>query len=85
MYLSAQALMYGSGRSELMQVYVQKSTSTTFPRSDLPVRGGVEPAERAAELGHASLVGQGAGRSALPSAPSAATVTPIAGRMDAVR
>src|SRR5499427_8092551 len=32
--------MYGSVRSQLMQVYVQKSTRTTFPRSDAAVSGG---------------------------------------------
>jgi hypothetical protein len=31
--------MYGSVRSQLMQVYVQKSTTTTFPRSAAGVRG----------------------------------------------
>src|SRR5687768_16675195 len=39
-YFSAQARTYGSVRSQLMQVYVQKSTSTTLPRSAEAVRGG---------------------------------------------
>src|SRR5712691_7268391 len=34
LYLAAQLLMYGIGRSELIHVYVQKLTSTTLPRSD---------------------------------------------------
>jgi hypothetical protein len=40
LYFSAQARTKGSVRSQLMQVYVQKSTSTTFPRRSDAVRGG---------------------------------------------
>src|SRR5258708_23362963 len=39
LYLVAQLLRNGSGRMELMQVYVQKLTSVTFPRSDLRLKG----------------------------------------------
>src|ERR1051325_7463946 len=37
LYFAAHAFMYGSSRRLLMQEYVQKLTSTTFPRSDLPL------------------------------------------------
>jgi hypothetical protein len=43
--LSAHARTYGNVRCQLMQVYVQKSINTTFPRSDSAVSG--------AELSHA--------------------------------
>jgi hypothetical protein len=36
----SQARTYGSGRSQLMQVYVQKLTTTTFPRQASAVCGG---------------------------------------------
>src|SRR5580698_5156613 len=39
LYFAAQLFTYGKGRSELMHVYVQKSTRTTLPRSDLPFNG----------------------------------------------
>src|ERR1700733_11209280 len=39
LYLAAQASMYGSSRRLLMHEYVQKLTSTTLPRSDLPLNG----------------------------------------------
>src|SRR5580700_1966467 len=39
LYFAAQFLKYGNGRMELMQVYVQKSTNTTLPRSDLRLKG----------------------------------------------
>src|SRR5215831_14629311 len=38
-YLAAQFLRYGSGRNELMQVYVQKLIRTTFPRSSFVFKG----------------------------------------------
>src|ERR1700722_16064702 len=38
-YFVAQFFRNGSGRMELMQVYVQKLTSVTFPRSDLRLKG----------------------------------------------
>src|SRR5918994_2837129 len=38
-YLAAQARRYGSVRSQLTQVYVQKSTSTTRPRRPSGVKG----------------------------------------------
>src|SRR3954447_680830 len=38
-YFSAQARTYGSVRSQLMHVYVRKSTTTTFPRSPSGVSG----------------------------------------------
>ena len=38
-YLAAQARRYGSVRSQLTQVYVQKSTSTTRPRRSSGVNG----------------------------------------------
>src|SRR6185369_4441 len=82
LYFSAHALMYGSGRSELMQVYVQKSTSTTFPRSDLPVSGSELSQPSAPPSSGMRPSSARAGCSALPSAPSAATVTPIAGSRD---
>ena len=40
LYFSAQARTYGSVRSQLMQVYVQKSTSTTLPRRPAALNGG---------------------------------------------
>src|ERR1700724_863474 len=40
LYFAAQAFMYGSSRRLLMHEYVQKLTSTTFPRSDLLLKGG---------------------------------------------
>src|SRR2546427_630441 len=39
-YLASQARRYGSVRSQLTQVYVQKSTSTTLPRRPSAVSGG---------------------------------------------
>src|SRR5271165_1819242 len=39
LYFAAQSLKYGNGRIELMQVYVQKLISATFPRSDLWLNG----------------------------------------------
>src|SRR6185369_16892513 len=45
LYLAAQARTYGSVRSQLTHVNVQKSTRTTFPRSPSAVSGG--------ELSHA--------------------------------
>src|SRR4051812_34354055 len=39
LYLFAHSLTYGSVLIQLMHVYVQKSTSTTFPRSFSVVRG----------------------------------------------
>src|SRR5579872_5279937 len=39
LYFAAQAFMYGSSRRLLMHEYVQKLTSTTFPRSALLVNG----------------------------------------------
>src|ERR1700683_3976227 len=39
LYFAAHAFMYGSSRRLLMQEYVQKLTSTTFPRSALPLNG----------------------------------------------
>src|SRR5580765_6286487 len=39
-YFAAQLLMYGCGRSELMQVYVQKDTSTTLPCKEARPRDG---------------------------------------------
>src|SRR5215831_3718680 len=45
-YLSAQARTYGSERRQLMQEYVQKSTSTTLPRRPSAVSG--------AELSHST-------------------------------
>src|SRR5438552_3949276 len=44
-YFFAQARRYGRVRSQLMQVKVQKSTATTWPRKPAGVRGG--------ELSHA--------------------------------
>ena len=38
-YFSAHARTYASVRSQLMQVYVQKSTRTTFPRRTSGVSG----------------------------------------------
>jgi hypothetical protein len=40
-YFSCHALRYGSVRSQLTQVYVQKSTSTTRPRRGSDARGSV--------------------------------------------
>src|SRR6267143_2346203 len=39
LYLSAHPRTWGSERSQLMQVYVQKSTRTTFPRRSALVSG----------------------------------------------
>src|SRR2546425_10514472 len=39
-YLASQARRYGSVRSQLTQVYVQKSTATTLPRRPSAVSGG---------------------------------------------
>src|SRR3954451_7833997 len=38
-YFSDHARTYGSVRNQLMHVYVQKSTATTFPRSSSTVSG----------------------------------------------
>ena len=47
---------YGNARMQLMQEYVQKSTSTTLPRSSSrDQRRGVEPLRRAVERRHACL------------------------------
>src|ERR671916_1998133 len=40
LYFSDHARTWGSERSQLMQVYVQKSIRTTFPRNPAAVRGG---------------------------------------------
>src|SRR4051794_22167 len=45
LYPAAHARMYGTVRSQLMQVYVQKSTRTTLPCRSAAVSGG--------ELSHA--------------------------------
>src|SRR5213593_1955710 len=39
LYFAAQLLTYGIGRSELIHVYVQKSISTTLPRSAFAFSG----------------------------------------------
>src|SRR5947207_13023294 len=40
LYFAAQAFMYGSSLRLLMHEYVQKLTSTTFPRNALLLNGG---------------------------------------------
>src|SRR5579862_5624444 len=61
LYFAAHAFMYGSSRRLLMHEYVQKLTSTTFPRSDLllklgelsqataPSKSGIGPSSPAAD------------------------------------
>src|SRR6202035_1972127 len=73
LYLAAQAFMYGSSRRLLMQEYVQKLTSTTFPRSALLLNG--------AELSHDTAPSKsGNGPSSPPpaiaTAPAATAAAP---------
>src|SRR5258706_15938051 len=65
LYFSAQAFMYGSSLRLLMHEYVQKLTSTTFPRSDLLLNG--------AELSHVTAPSNSGIR---PSSPDAIATTP---------
>src|SRR5215467_8539265 len=69
LYFAAQAFMYGSSRKLLMHEYVQKLTSTTFPRNALPLNGP--------ELSHATAPSKSGIR---PSsrAPDATGATPPA-------
>src|SRR5262249_18785219 len=61
--------MYGSSRRLLMQEYVQKFTSTTFPRSVLPVRGG--------ELSHSMAPSKSGSRPSSPIPDAIAITTKI--------
>src|SRR4029078_2814483 len=65
LYLAAHARMYGAVRSQLMQVYVQKSTSTTLPCRSAAVRG--------AELSHVVALPSEA-RSLAPDCRNGSTV-----------
>ena len=59
LYFAVQFLKYGNGRMELMQVYVQKSTSVTFPRSDLRLKGTeIEPADGAVQVRYGAFVAE---------------------------
>jgi len=63
-----------------MQVYVQKSTRTTFPRSDSPVNGAEFSQPIAPPRSGISPSSAKAGRPPVPSALSTATIAaPIAG------
>src|SRR5262245_64652866 len=66
--------MYGGGRSELMQVYVQKSTSTTFPRSAFALKGGELSQPIAPRRSGTSPSSARAGRPALPHAITRGTL-----------
>src|SRR5882724_1374170 len=75
LYFAAQAFMYGNSLRLLMHEYVQKLTSTTFPRSALSLNGG--------ELSQATApFKSGIPRSsfapdAITAAPQMRTVAPI--------
>src|SRR6185437_4054278 len=64
LYFDAQLSRYGSCLSELMHEYVQTSTTTTFPRSDLVVNGAelsqpVAPSNGASALRPRAAAGGG--------------------------
>src|SRR5882724_13146656 len=67
LYFAAQAFMYGSSRRLLMHEYVQKLTSTTFPRSALLLNG--------VELSHATAPSKSGIRPSSP-VPDAIATTP---------
>src|SRR6266851_3328687 len=65
LYFAAQAFMYGSSRRLLMHEYVQKLTSTTFPRTALLLNG--------AELSHATAPSKSGIRPSSPVPDAIAT------------
>src|ERR1700733_15733035 len=65
LYFAAHAFMYGNSRRLLMQEYVQKLTSTTFPRSALLLKG--------AELSQATAPSRSGIRPSSPAPDAIAT------------
>src|SRR6202011_2604943 len=75
LYFAAHAFMYGSSRRLLMHEYVQKLTSTTFPRSDL-LLNGVELSQATAPS-KSGIRPSSPGPDAIATAPKMRAAAPI--------